>query len=154
MLVQKQQYSVLREVLEAAQVRLKSYADTHRSEREFVVGDWVYLRLEPYMQVTVAIRKNLKLLAQYFGPYQIVENIGISWEHPVFHVFQLKKEGGQVTLHGQLRQVNEQGKLELRSLWKLDSRALVKDQKVVSQLLVQWQGCSVDEATWEDEETW
>jgi hypothetical protein len=27
---------------------MKNQADKHRSEREFSVGDWVYLKLQPY----------------------------------------------------------------------------------------------------------
>jgi hypothetical protein len=28
--------------------RMKQQADQHRSERSFEVGDWVFLRLQPY----------------------------------------------------------------------------------------------------------
>lgn len=39
---------MLKENLQQAQNRMKHYADKLRSEREFAVGDWVYLRLQPY----------------------------------------------------------------------------------------------------------
>lgn len=55
---------------------MKDYADQNRSVREFAVGDLVYLKLQPYRQVTVAIRKNLKLSAKFFGPYKILDKIG------------------------------------------------------------------------------
>lgn len=158
----QQQWSVLREVLESAQSRMKSYADAKRSEREFAVGDWVYLKLQPYRQVTVAIRKNLKLSARYFGPYEILEKVGAvaykldlpatSRVHPVFHVSQLKKAVGQAKIHRQLPQVTEQGTFDLSPLRKLDSRSVVKDHKVAHQVLIQWKGCSIEEATWEDED--
>lgn len=158
----QQQWSVLGELLEAAQVRMKSYADNKRSEREFVVGEKVYLKLQPYRQVTVAIRKCLKLSAKYFGPYEVLEKIGhvaykldlpkTSRVHPVFHVSQLKRAIGQAKAHRQLPQVTEQGTFDLSPLRKLDTRSVVKDHKVIYQVLVQWKGCSVDEATWEDED--
>ncbi|GKD34792.1 ty3-gypsy retrotransposon protein, partial [Tanacetum coccineum] len=39
--------------LKRAQNRMKSMPDKHRSEREFVEGDWVYLKLQTYRQVTL-----------------------------------------------------------------------------------------------------
>lgn len=53
------------------------------------------------MQASVAIRKILKLSAKCYGPYKIIQKIGIvayrlelptnSQIHPMFHVSQLKK---------------------------------------------------------------
>jgi hypothetical protein len=37
------------------------YANKNCTEREFQEGDWVYLRLQPYRQKSVAMRKNLNL---------------------------------------------------------------------------------------------
>lgn len=66
----------MKELLRAAQTRIKHYDDAKRSEREIQPGEWVYLKLQPYRQVTVAIRKNLKLAAKYFSPYEVLEKIG------------------------------------------------------------------------------
>lgn len=105
----QQQWSVLKDLLEAAQLRMKHFADCNRTEREFKVGDWVYLKLQPYRQVTVALRKNMKLSAKYFGPYELLEKLGpvayklalpeTSRIHPVFHVSQLKKSVGHGKVH-------------------------------------------------------
>lgn len=62
----------LKEHLSQAQHRMKHYADKGRSEREFTVGDWVFLRLQPYKQVTVALHRNMKLAPRFFGPYQVL----------------------------------------------------------------------------------
>jgi len=35
--------------LQRAQQRMKSQADKNRSEREFAVGDSIFLRLQPYV---------------------------------------------------------------------------------------------------------
>lgn len=156
------QWSVLKEILEAAQIRMKTYADNHRSEREFQVGDMVYLKLQPYRQVSVAIRKNLKLAAKYFGPYLALEKISAvayklelpknSRVHPIFHVSQLKKAIRIARAHTHLPLVNEQGVFDLSPLRILDHRSIMKDHKMVYQLLIQWKGCSIDEATWENED--
>ena len=39
--------ALLKHNLLAAQERMKLFIDKHRIEREFSVGDWVYLRLQP-----------------------------------------------------------------------------------------------------------
>lgn len=92
----------------------------------------MYLKLQPYRQVTVAIKKNLKLAAKLYGPYEILEKIGTvayrlalpatSRVHRVFHVSQLKKAIGHSKVQLQLPQVTEQGTFDLTPLRKLNSR--------------------------------
>jgi hypothetical protein len=68
---------VLKEHLYKAQKRMKTFADKHRSNRQFNVGDWVYLRLQPYRQNSIAVRKHLKLSPRFFGPFKVLSKIGI-----------------------------------------------------------------------------
>ena len=62
--------------LHAANNRMKQAADKKRREVNFEVGDWVYLRLQPYRQQSVFRRTSHKLSNRYYGPYQIEERIG------------------------------------------------------------------------------
>jgi ribosomal protein L21E len=41
-----------------AQLRMKKQADKHRVERSFDVGDMVFLKLQPYVQTSLAPRSS------------------------------------------------------------------------------------------------
>jgi hypothetical protein len=51
-------------------------ANKKRNESIFKVGDWVYLKLQPYRQQTMSKRGSHKLSAKYYGSYQVIERIG------------------------------------------------------------------------------
>jgi hypothetical protein len=46
---------LLKDNLTVAQSRMKYQADKHRSEREFNIGDWVLLRLQPFHQLYIQV---------------------------------------------------------------------------------------------------
>ncbi|KAL0291895.1 UNVERIFIED_CONTAM: hypothetical protein Scaly_2615200 [Sesamum calycinum] len=74
---------VLRGNLCEAQNRMKAFADKHRREGSFEVGDEVYLKLHPYKQSLVQLRRNMKLAPKYYGPFRILAKVGPSeamWE--------------------------------------------------------------------------
>jgi hypothetical protein len=91
--------SLIQQHLARAQKRMKTQADKGRSERNFAVGDWVYLKLQPYIQASLAPRANQKLAFKFFGRFQVISRVGsvvyklklpdTSAIHPVFHVSQL-----------------------------------------------------------------
>lgn len=49
---QQQVLAGLKENLALAQNRMKQQTDQHHSERHFDIGDWVFVRLQPYKQRT------------------------------------------------------------------------------------------------------
>ena len=85
----------------SAQSRQKSYADHRRKDLEFLVGDFVFLKISPFKGV-MRFGKKGKLSPRYMGPFQILQRIGkTAYElalppsmdkvHPVFHVSMLRK---------------------------------------------------------------
>ena len=98
--------SLLRSNLQQAQQQMKRYANLRRSEREFEVGQMVYLRLQPYRYPSVVIRRSLKLYPRFYGPFQIICKVGkVAYEldlpriaqiHQVLHVSQLKLKLGSM----------------------------------------------------------
>jgi len=149
--------NLIKQHLSRAQRRMKTQADKKRSERVFNKGDWVYLKLQPYVQSSLAPRSNQKLAFKFFGPFQIEAKVGevayklslpsSSQVHPVFHVSQLKHAlpvkhqvaDLQNTLDG--LQFPEQ---------VLQRRVSSKDSAVVLQGLIKWSGLPQSLATWED----
>lgn len=73
--------SMLRSNMIQAQNCMKLYVDQHRTETTFNVGDWVYLRIQPYIQTSLAFIGNHKLSSKFYGPYQVEARIG---QHPKF----------------------------------------------------------------------
>ena len=58
---------ILKKNLEKAQSRMKRFYDLKHSERNFEVGDLVYLKLQQYKQNSVQRRVFHKLSAKYYG---------------------------------------------------------------------------------------
>jgi len=75
---------------------MKFQADKKRSFRSFNVGDSVYVKLQPYVQTSLANRSSNKLSFRFFGPFTVMAKIGdVAYQlqlpedcliHPVFHV--------------------------------------------------------------------
>lgn len=149
---------VLQQHLERVRARMKHQADKKRVERVFQVGDSVFIKLQPYIQSSVAPRAHHKLLFKYYGPYAILERIGESAYrvqlpkgsriHPVLHVSQLKKAlGAHCQVQAQLPTVDDQFAVPMRVLQR---RFRQKGQVMVPQALIQWSDQPESLATWED----
>ncbi|GJR22748.1 putative reverse transcriptase domain-containing protein [Tanacetum coccineum] len=91
----------IKQRMQAAHDRQKSYADLKRKPMEFQVGDRVMLKVSPWKGV-VHFGKRGKLNPRYVGPFKVLEKIRIvaykleipqelSRVHNTFHVSNLKK---------------------------------------------------------------
>nr|KYP34631.1 hypothetical protein KK1_044394 [Cajanus cajan] len=121
----------------------------------------VLVKLQPYRQLSLALRKNQKLGMRYFGPFPIIEKIGmvaytlklldIARIHPIFHVSVLKLfKGDYATSYIPLPLLNiEEGPI-LQPIAILQYHTILRGTKAIKQVLVKWEGLQDHEATWED----
>nr|GEX51435.1 reverse transcriptase domain-containing protein [Tanacetum cinerariifolium] len=92
---------LIKQRIQVAQDRQKSYADLKRNPMEFKVGDKVMLKVSPWKGV-VRFGKQGKLNPRYVGPFKVLAKVGkvlyrlelpqeLSRVHHTFHVSNLKK---------------------------------------------------------------
>lgn len=119
------------------------------------------MKLQPYIQTSLANRSSNKLSFRYFGPFKIVDRIGsvayrlalpeTSSIHPVFHVSQLKKAiSASQQVPAELPDSSIQLQVPLRIL---DCRLHRHSKDMIPQVLVQWSNLPPQLSTWEDEES-
>nr|GEU97977.1 hypothetical protein [Tanacetum cinerariifolium] len=123
---------VLKFHLKRSQDRMRNQANKHRTDRQFEVGDWVYLKLQPHRQVSIRL-----------------ELPSSSQMHQFFHISQLKKCHGKDHSVGVLPQLREDGLLENKPMAILERRLGKVNNKPVMLVLIQWTNKVVEEATWE-----
>ena len=159
---QQQVLQLLKDNLMLAQSRMKQQADQHRIERSFDVGDWVFLRLQPYKQMSLKqANKDNKLSPKYYGPYKVLQNIGTmaytlelpaaSRLHLVFNVSCLKKViGNKLPAQTILLELDEEGKIILEPEAVIETRTRQLQNRSISEYLIKWKNLSAEDSTWED----
>jgi len=146
--------------LQKAQDRMKAMADAHRRDVQYEVGAWVYVKLRPYRQTLLKDKTPQKLAKRYFGPFQILSRIGLvayrldlpdtSKIHLVFHYSVLKAHSGSPPQEpGTLPLGTYNNGPLLSPLVILGTRETTTNDSPQLEVLVQWQGLSPEEATWE-----
>lgn len=137
----------LKDNLQSANNRMKQLADSKRRDVEYVLGDWVYIKLQPYRQQSVYKRAYQKLASRFYGPYRVLERIGPvayrlqlpegSRVHPVFHVSLIKKHVGEdPAVKYDLPSIGNEGNPILEPEYVLDYRWIKKGGKFVEESLV------------------
>ncbi|KAI3664853.1 hypothetical protein L6452_43462 [Arctium lappa] len=154
----------IRERLNAAQDRQKSYADKKRRPVEFQVGDWVMLKVSPWKGI-IRFGKRGKLSPRFLGPFVILEKIGLqSYRldlpsemdgiHPTFHVCYLWKclaEEESVIPLSEIRVDNGNRCVEEPESI-LESKVKKLRHKYVVMVKVQWKHHRGANITWESED--
>ncbi|GJT43888.1 hypothetical protein Tco_0952603 [Tanacetum coccineum] len=121
MLVQEdyEKISQIKDRLKAARDRQKSYANKRRKPLEFIVGNYVLLKVSPWKGV-VCFGKKGKLAPRFVGPFEIIEKVGpVAYRldlpengvHYTFYVSNLKKCLADPTLQVPLDEIRVDAKL-------------------------------------------
>ncbi|KAD6119863.1 hypothetical protein E3N88_11134 [Mikania micrantha] len=118
---------LLRQNLQKAQDRMRSQANKKRRELTFQVGDYVFLKIQPYRQKTLAKRRYEKLSPRFFGPYRIKRAVVPPTALPVTKDWEIDLQPDSVITH---RWVYEAG-------------------SPVLELLISWCNRPIEESTWE-----
>ncbi|XP_076908862.1 uncharacterized protein LOC143565912 [Bidens hawaiensis] len=135
---------------------MKQLCDKKRTDREFNVGDLVYLKLRPYVQSSLKLHHNKKLSPRYFGPFLVLERIGAvayrldlprdSLIHPTFHVSLLKSAHGS---HQPSYPLPSGPRFHFQPRAILDNKVVRRGNKAVAKVLAHWMNLPISEATWE-----
>ncbi|WVZ24535.1 hypothetical protein V8G54_003079 [Vigna mungo] len=146
--------------LTKAQASMKKWTDTNRKDIQFNVGDYVYVRLCPRRQASVAGPYITKLQKNFFGPFKVTNKLGaVAYElelppsariHNVFHVSFLRPHKGHLpTSPLQLPPEIDEHQPILEPAAILDRKWDSSTPDPQIQVLIQWLGLPLEEATWE-----
>ncbi|GJT00608.1 putative nucleotidyltransferase, ribonuclease H [Tanacetum coccineum] len=163
--ITNEKVAVAKEKLKEARSRQKSYADKHRRDLEFQVGDRVFLKVSPFRGVKRFGIKG-KLSPRFIGPFEILERIGevsyrlalppqLSHVHDVFHVSFLRGYHYHL-LHVAsypFDQIQPDMSLSEEPESILDRQERVMRNKVIPFVKILWKNHLEREATWETEES-
>jgi hypothetical protein len=118
-----------------------------------------FLKLQPYVQSSLAQRANQKLAFKFFCPFRVIERIGsVAYKpelppsasiHTIFHISQLKKAIGDQTVSSDL----PSGDITHHVPERILQRRMSPGDRSVLQGLIQWSGMPSPLATWENLDT-
>ena len=148
-----------------AQDRQKSYVDAHKTNRNYGVGDQVFIRIRPNKS-TIRFGRWTKLSPRFIEPFEVLEKIGpvayclalpphLHKIHNVFHVSTLRHYIADKShdLQWKELQVLDEGILTVEPLRILEHRVRQLRNRRIDQVKVQWDKYSPGSVTWEDAET-
>ncbi|GKB61055.1 putative reverse transcriptase domain-containing protein [Tanacetum coccineum] len=154
----------IKQRMQAARDRQKSYADLKRKPMEFQVGDKVMLKVSPWKGV-VRFGKRGKLNPRYVGPFKVLEKVReVAYKlelpeelcrvHNTFHVSNLKKCYADEPLAVPLDGLHFDDKLQFveEPVEIMDREVKRLKQSCIPLVKVRWNSKRGPEFTWERED--
>ncbi|XP_026428656.1 uncharacterized protein LOC113324556 [Papaver somniferum] len=149
---------LLKDSLHKAQERMKNFAYKKRTDKTFEVGDMVFIKLQPYRQSSITLRRNFKLFACYYRPFPVIAKVGsvayklqlpsTSQIHLVFHVSQLKKRIGEASITAPTLPITDNnGEIILMPVAMLGTREITHGRSSVPQMIIKWSHITAEDAT-------
>ncbi|GJU24910.1 putative reverse transcriptase domain-containing protein [Tanacetum coccineum] len=156
---------LIKQRMQAAQDRQKSYTDQKRKPMEFEVRDRVMLKVSPWKGV-VRFGKRGKLNPRYVGPFRVLAKVGkvayrlelpqeLSRVHHTFHVSNLKKCYADEPLVMSLEGIHVDDKLQfVEEPVEIMEREIKRlKQSQIPLVKVRWNSRRGPEFTWEREDS-
>lgn len=139
---------------------MKQQENWKKTEKEFEVGEWVFVKLQPYKKMSLKQKGKNKLAPNFYGPYQINENIsqvvyGLnlpekSRVHNVFHVSYLKRAlGNHQSTQTMLPSLDDEGRVILEREGILPTRKRKLQRHTIREYLIKWKDLPKEEDSWE-----
>ncbi|GJS55509.1 putative reverse transcriptase domain-containing protein [Tanacetum coccineum] len=154
----------IKQRIQAARDRQKSYADVRRKPLEFQVGDRVMLKVSPWKGV-IRFGKRGKLNPRYIGPFKVLAKVGtvayrlelpqqLSRVHSTFHISNLKKCLSNEPLAIPLDEIHIDDKLHFveEPVEIMDREVKQLKQSRIPIIKVRWNSRRGPEFTWERED--
>lgn len=114
----------------------------------------VYLKLQPYRQTSVALRKNLKLTAKFYGPFLVEDKVGqVAYQlklRLVFNVSLLKHSTKGARVCTTLSTLTDEDEVQVFPVVILGRRTIQRGNQAVDQVLIHWSNLDINDAIWED----
>ncbi|XP_074316857.1 uncharacterized protein LOC141653103 [Silene latifolia] len=155
-----EQVKWIRQKMNAARDRQKSYADLHCRAVKFQVGDQVLLKVSP-MKSVIRFGKKGKLSQKYIGPYEILDCVGevalpsaLDRVHNISYLSQLRRYMTDPSHVLEVVHIEfDEALTYVETPKEIMDRKVRKTRKGETVLLkVLWFNHKVEEATWEAEE--
>ena len=153
---------LLKDNLVTTQNHMRQQAYQCRTERYFEVGDWVFIRLQPYKQVSLKQKVQTKLSPKFYGPYHITKKIcQVAYElhlpdksriHNVFHVSCLIKMLGQHQMVRTVLPILGEGMIILEPEALISTRERKIHSRTLKEYLIRWKFFPDEDASWETEQ--
>lgn len=149
------------ENLHKARNRMKQEVSKKRIDKEFNVGDLVYIKLKSYRQMPLAQRTNQKPPAKFLGPYMVKEGIDqvtyglhlpVGAEIHDVHVYQpKKKKHGNWKMTTSWQEIlNEAEGIHARETHRYPGQTTgEKFRKANVKVIVHWSNALLEKASWE-----
>ncbi|GJZ74661.1 hypothetical protein Tco_0639126 [Tanacetum coccineum] len=154
----------IKQRIQAARDRQKSYADVRRKPLEFQEGDRVMFKVSPWKGV-IRFGKRGKLNPRYIGPFKVLAKVGtvayilelpqqLSRVHSTFHVSNLKKYLSDESLAISLYKIHIDDKLHFieEPVEIMDREVKWLKQSHIPIIKVRWNSRRGPEFTWERED--
>ena len=139
---------------------MKGHADSKRREVQWSVREFVYVKLRPYRQSSLARRVNEKLSPRFYGPFKILQKMGLvayklelphtAHIHLIFHVSLPKRVVGSQAVSPSIpTSLSVDMELIVQPAAVLEIRPSTVPGAAGTEVLIHWHDLPTYEDSWE-----